>query len=189
MKFAVSNVCHAFDAVGIGSRVVAPKFYEYLEKATNSATFSDAGIARVVMPPESLTTVSCGVGYRTKDPSNYVLRLHRGQVGAYLKREFAKPATSLAVIVYKKAAYLVDKDVLQEPDELKRVKSMDVDYVIVSVNASCGDEASRDVVDPFRFVCNVSGSNLDYDAYNKAKLVDIAKQIRAYHETWCVVSD
>jgi hypothetical protein len=72
------------------------------------------------------------------------------------------------------------------PEELQRIKAEEPTHVIVAVLAFAGPKAP---ISPLRFVANLGGGNRDFEAYDKAKLVEMAKESNSYHTEWSTVSD
>ena len=185
MNINVSNVCHAFDSCAVGSRVSdATKFLRTLETAIPTAKFSEKGTALIEL--YCLDAVSGGVGKQSSDPDHYRCRVHRGRVSAYLRREYAAPVESLSAVVYTTAAYLSDPDVQADPEELERAKGFEEGYVIVAVLAQAGPSAP---VTPYRFVHNLAGGNIEYEAKHKDELIALAMASLEYHNEWSVVAD
>ncbi len=190
MTILTSNICSAFTPNAIGTRVVdGDAFLNALETAVASYDASAdrvPGQHFVPMPEDTYCTVSTGVGQRSPDPQDYTIRVHRGQVNAYLKREKAAPVEALAAIVYTRNAYLNDPDVQKNAAEQERVNSSDVSHVLVAVLASAGP---RSPLTPDRFVKNLAGGNREALAWNGDEIRAKASEIAAYYDAWCVVAD
>jgi len=190
MKFAKSNIVTAFDSKAIGSKVTSPKsFLAALEQALAEHDQSKARVPGqffVTLPKIAHQFVSSGVGERTLNPDDYVVRVHRGQANLYLKRTKAAPVESLAVVVYTKEAYLNDPDVKNEPEEIKRIQASEAEYVIVAVLSSSGPKAE---LTPYRFVHNLAGGNNEALDWTADEIRTKAEEIKAYHDKWCVVAD
>jgi hypothetical protein len=190
MKFEKSNIVTAFDSQAIGSKVTSPRsFLAALGQALESYDQSQARVPGqfvVTLPAIAHQFVSSGVGERTLNPDDYVIREHRGQANLYLKRAKAAPVESLAVVVYTKEAYLKDPDVVNEPEEAKRIAASDAEYVIVAILASSGPNAA---LTPHRFVHNLAGGNNEALVWTADEIRAKAEEIKDYHEKWCVVAD
>ena len=188
MKIEKSNIVTAFDKKTIGSKVVNPsKFEGFLAEAIRQNDPSKdrvPGQHFISMPAESFGTVSAGVGVRTVNPGDYILREYRGQVDVYLRREFAAPVESLAVVVYTVEAYLADPDV--SPDEADRISGSGASHVLVAVLASAGPRAP---LSPKRFVHNLVGGNREAMAWSADEIRAKAVESKTYHDQWCVVAD
>jgi len=185
MNIQVSSVCHAFDPQGIGTRVILPgDFFLILEHEIGDTKFSEKGTALIEL--HCLDAVSAGVGLRDEIPEHYVCREHRGRVNAYLKREYAAKVESLSAVVYTLDAYLSDPDVQQDPNEIKRIKDLNPDYVIVAVLAQAGPSCP---VTPYRFVHNMAGGNIEYQDKDTNELIALAMASLEYHNEWSVVAD
>jgi hypothetical protein len=135
------------------------------------------------LPKETNAFVSLGVGPRSKNPKDYVLREHRGIVGPYLKREFAAPVTGVALVVYTRDAYIRDPDIT--PEEVERIG--DVTHIIVAVLAYAGPESSP--LPPYRLVWNLAGGNLEALTYTADEIRAKAKEAINYDNLWVSVAD
>jgi len=129
--------------------------------------------------------VSAGIGPRSDDPADYVLREWRGEVKAFLRRDEAAPVSSLAVIVYTVDAYLADPDV---PDqECWDIGASKATHVIVAVLANAGPKPPA--YSPHRLVANLAGGNRDALAWDADTIRAHAVAAAIYHESWSVVAD
>jgi hypothetical protein len=190
MTILTSNICSAFTPNAIGTRVVdGDAFLNALETAVASY---DASVDRVPgqhfvpMPEDTYCTVSTGVGKRSPDPQDYVIRVHRGQANLYLKREKAAPVETLAAIVYTREAYLNDPDVQRDAAEQERVSNSDASHVLVAVLASAGPKSP---LTPDRFVKNLAGANCEALTWSTDEIHEKAMEIAAYYDAWHVVAD
>jgi hypothetical protein len=190
MTILISNVCSSFAEKAIGSRVTDPDAFllSVIEaiKAHNPSADRVAGQHTIVMPPETYSMVSAGVGKRWDNPIEYVLREHRGQVTAYLRRENAAPVEGLTVIVYTREAYLADPDTQTDLPEMERVTASDATHILVAVLASAGP---RSLLSPDRFVKNLAGENREALAWTADEIRVKAAEIAAYHKEWAIVAD
>ena len=199
MKLSTSNVCHAFDlGPAIGTKINEKDHASFLSDLRSAmetegrVEFEDGH--SFIPLDESRDLVIAGVGKRTSNPDDFVVREHRGVVSAYLKREFAAPVDSLAVIVYTREAYLKDPDLVGDPikgvkgdpEELQRAKLSDATHFVVAVLAAAGPKSP---LTSDRFVKNLAGGNSDFEKYDKETLVKMSQEIRDYHDEWCVVAD
>jgi hypothetical protein len=218
IKFAIADIVTAFDEQAIGSKVleVGP-FWVMMHEAVKNHDLSNdrvEGQHFVQLPEAANALVSCGVGRRTDDPEDYVIRVYREGPAMFLKRHCAVETESVAVVVYTREAYLADPD--STPEEVERIEASAPGYthVIVAVLAGGGPAP---VVGPYRFVHNLAGGNHEYDLaaivdkypgvpMNEMKnwdppgelvgwreewkkLVEKAKATKAYADEWCVVAD
>jgi len=187
-KIMHSNIVTAFSATTIGSKVVDPsEFEKFLLDALakhDTATDKVAGQHFIKMPSAAFETVSTGVGVRTDNPEDYILRSYRGMVDIYLRRESAAAVESLACVVYTIAAYLADPDIRQE--EAARVQESGATHVLVAVLASTGPRAPHS---PKRFVANLAGGNREAEVWTADEIRAKAIEVKAYHDRWCVVAD
>ena len=194
IKFAISNVCSAFNSHTVGSKVTRPGlFIQALAEAL--ATYDDTNDTtpgqHFVMLPESATAlVSAGVALRETIPSTpghavlgYVVREHRGRVDVFAKREYAARATGVAAVVYTLAAYLADPDVTEE--EARKIPE-GTSHVIVAVLAFAGPKAP---LSPYRLVANLAGGNNDALAYTADEMRALAVAAKGYDDVYIVVAD
>lgn len=178
------------DAPVIGTKVInCEKFDEELARAIleHILKHSDDGFPGqlVVDVPKAIPYVTCGIGSRTlKNESDYVVRLHRGHMQAFLKREHALDCTGVRVIVYTRDAYLNDPDVIREG---RTIDDDDITHVIVAVLAH--NDGPAPVVSPLRFVANLAGGNREDMDLFKDQIHAKAAQVIAYDSAYCVVSD
>ena len=139
-----------------------------------------------MLPDSAIPCVSAGAGPRTPYPSDYVLREYRGRVEPFLRREKAAPVEGVAALVYTKDAYLKDPDVQKNPEEVARVASLDVQYVLVAVLAFAGPKPPLTLR---RFVGNLAGGNLEALQWPADLIREMAKEVDAYDDKWCTVAD
>jgi hypothetical protein len=189
-KFIVANILTAFKTHTIGTKVLnADEFLGFLGKAVAEHDFNAdrvPGQGFITLPEAACTSVSAGVGRRTADPADYVIGVHRGRVGAFLRREKAAKVETVASIIYTKQAYLQDPDVAKEPEEAARVGASDATHVIVAVLASAGPKPPLTAT---RFVHNLAGGNREAEKWTADEIRAKAKDIGAYGNEWCVVAD
>lgn len=188
-KIVASNVLPAFEDHAVGSRVLdRASFLAVLERAVSGHDFSTdrvVGQGKIVLGPEVHPFVSAGVGKRSANPSDYIIAVHRGEVGLYLKREFAASVERVACIVYTREAYLRDPDVLADLVEYRRIDESGADYVLVAVLADAGPDS----LTPLRFLHNLSGGNREALLWDGDEIRAKAKDVLAYHRQWCIVAD
>lgn len=189
MKIALSEIVTSFNDMTIGSKVLNPKaFMSLLEGCIANHDPSrdrQPGQHFISLPQEANNLVSGGVGPSSNDPDHYVLRFHREKVSAYLKRQFAAPVDSVAVVVYTMAAYQFDPDCTTE--EIQRVQDEGASHVLVAVLASSGPKVSP--LTPFRLVHNLAGGNLEAQQYSADEIRAKAKESLLYHNAWSTVAD
>ena len=187
ISFAISPTLSAFEDRAIGSRVTNKQglldALMVAVQAHDPAKDRAPGQHFIVLPESAFSTVSGGVGLRTTNQEDYVVRVHRGHVSANLRREKALPVEGLAVIVYTAEAWLTDGDVIN--DKLESVADGH-SHIIVAVLASAGPQGPADVR---RLVLGRNGGNNEYMSYSPAefekKLVDSV----AYWDQYAVVAD
>tara|TARA_R110002020_G_scaffold354958_4_gene567679 strand:+ start:215 stop:1018 length:804 start_codon:yes stop_codon:yes gene_type:complete len=169
----------------VGSKVTNVEvFLRILSEALASHDTDGDGVVgqhfvELPVTDELLESVTSGVGKRQgRTEADYVLRDHRGNVGAYLKRECALPAESVRVLVYTLEAYCADPEVTAE--EAERVTrpfviqkdgakfwhpqitettndAEKISHVIVAVLADAGPKSP---LSPRRFAANFAGNNV-----------------------------
>jgi hypothetical protein len=190
LRVVPSEICSALDTRSIGSKVtkVAP-FYAVMDQAVVHHDFSKDRVPGqgFLVCPELVPFVSAGVGPRSKNPEDYVLREHRGIVGAYLKREFAAPVTGVALVVYTKEAYLFDPDVTSTAEAEKVRADLSITHLLVAVLAFAGPEASP--LPPYRLVWNLGGGNREAETYTADEIRAKAKAAIEYDNLWVPVAD
>jgi len=188
IKLGFCNILTALDTSTIGSKVVnIEKFFECLEERigeTDPNSFRQVGQMYIEMPQECNDYVSAGVGKRSLNTDDYIVRKHRDKVGLYLKREFAASVDNVACVVYTKDAYLKDPDVDQE--EYSKFENSDITHVLVAVLASAGVKSP---LTPNRFIHNLAGGNNEALKWTADEIRKKAKEIKNYSSDWCVVAD
>lgn len=187
MRIVASDICSALDSSTIGSKITnLPRFFEAAEKAINAYDFAGARVPGqgFIQLPDAVPFVSAGVGPRSKNPEDYVLRVHRGIVREYLKREFAAQVTGCALVVYTKEAYLRDPDVTAE--ETARIERAEGTHVLVAVLAFAGPESP---LPPYRLVWNLGGGNREAALWTADEIRSKAKAAIEYDNAWVTVAD
>jgi hypothetical protein len=226
IKVAVSDAISSFNEEAIGSKVTIPqqdfieKFVVPAIKAYDWSTCREPGQGFLVITNnDAKGVVLPGDGsVEGRKPEDYVVRDHRGEIGLFLKREFAAPKTSfLALVVYTRDAFGVDPQVTDE--RFDKIED-DATHVIVAVLASGGPAG----MSSHRFVRNLAGGNNEYDVIARAneavqkwrrenanvqyldskgsfikkvehlerevkELVQKAKSVVEYEQSWSVVAD
>ena len=138
------------------------------------------------MPESAFAFVSAGVGRRSAEPEDYVLRANRGRVNAYLRRSAAAQVESLACIIYTREAYLADPDVREDMEEFDRITRSDATHVLVAILAAAGPKAP---LTPIRFVENLAGGNREALLWSADEIRQKATAIAEYDRDWVVVAD
>lgn len=175
--FTVSNICHAFTAANVGTRVLNKgAFMAALEGALESYDRSGdetPGQHFITLPAGAHSLVSCGDGLvpvEEVDPNPFVVREWRGENEEFLKRRYAAKVTGVAVVLYTTEAYLADKDPSLTEEEKQRVQETGASHVVVAVLAFGGPpprytlKSGRTIglTSPTRLEKNMSGANSDY---------------------------
>mgnify|MGYP006899625030 CR=1 FL=1 len=188
MKIEKASIVTAFGSKTIGTKVVDEVgFMNFLSngvKKYNPSKDRQPGQHFISMPSESFETVSAGVGIRTQNPEDYILRLYRGNVETYLKRGKAATVESLASIVYTVEAYLSDPDVKDE--EAERIRNSGATHVLITILASAGP---RSPLSPYRLVHNLAGGNKEALLWSTDEIRGKAIESKQYHDKWSVVAD
>lgn len=187
-KIVNANIVTCFDAETVGSKVVEPQFFgTIVRKAVEAFDFAGQrvpGQGFIMLDPIACSMVSAGVGKHTHNPEHYVVRSHRGKVGAFLRREHAEKATGVAVVVYTTEAYLADPDC--DPAERARVLASEATHVLVCVLAFAGPKSPLPV---YTFVRNLAGANNEALAWSADEIRAKAREVVDYADEWCVVAD
>jgi hypothetical protein len=189
MKIANANILTAYKAETIGTKITdRAGFREALSVAVASTDFGAQrvpGQAFIMLPETARGTVTAGCGRRTLDPIDYIARVHRGEVGLYLRRERAAKVEGLAVVVYTRDAYLADPDVAGDTLERARIDST-VTHVLVAVLAFAGPKSP---LPKGTFIHNLAGGNKEAALYSADEIRAMATAIDAYWSDWCIVAD
>lgn len=188
---AFADIVTAFSDKAIGTKVVGSKD-EFLSFVVRGIEQHDPNSDRVPgqhfvkLDDAAVKLVSGGVGKRTLNADDYVIREHRGQMSMYLKRGLEAPAETVHCVVYTKEAYLKDPDGTQA--EFDRIEQATPGYthVLVAVLASSG---SKPALSPYRFVHNLAGGNNEALAWSADEIREKAKEILAYENNWITVAD
>jgi len=193
IKLGSANILSALDSFAVGTRVTDPTTMIYMiEKAIEGFEFAaqkvpGQGFIPLTAPVEGWSElVSAGVGRKVNDEDAYVLRSWRGSVNAYLRREFAAPVESVAVVVYTTEAYLSDPEVAGDAKEVDRVRQAGWTHILVAVLASAGPRAP---LSAGRFVSNLAGGNKEALVWTADEIRAKAKEIAEYANEWSVVAD
>lgn len=190
INFTTANIVTAFGPSTIGTKVSRKE--EFLATLAAAIETYDSsgdkvpGQHFVKMPAEACSYVSAGVGRRTKNADDYVVRVHRGSAAAFLRRERAAEVESLVVVVYTAAAYLADPDVQKDAGEMERITASRATHVIVAVLASAGPRAP---LTPHRLVKNLAGGNKEALLWSADEIRTKAAEAAAYDDQWVVVAD
>jgi len=188
IRVGVSDILTAFNDSTIGSKVFSKK--RFMTDLREEIVKVDFGICRVpgqayiLLPGHFCHYVSAGVGRRTTSPDDYITRFYRGQVGLYLKRQFASEVDKVAVVVYTTEAYLNDPDITQT--EAEWVKDRGYTHMLVAILASSGPPSP---LTPYRFIHNLAGGNREAEKWTADEIRERAKEIINYSNEWCVVAD
>lgn len=195
IQLLFASTCTAVQDAAIGSRLLPQHRIEFIGEVISAIKLDDAiggpdaiGQYLIRLHPATTRMVLSGLGKRSVDPDDYVLRSHRGYVSAFLKREHAAPTLAVDVVVYTREAYLKDPDVQQDERELHRVQHSSATHILVGVLAH---GASESELSPFRFVHNLAGGNNAYLPENLTveDIVAEAQSVMRHASEWSVVAD
>lgn len=191
LKIGFADILTAFQEEGtIGTKVWwqdKADFLGVLEEEISKFDWNScrqSGQAYIVLPKKCCKWVSAGVGKRTLDPDDYVVRRHRESVKLYLKRSFAAEVDNVAVVVYTRNAYLADPDVTEE--EADFIRFQNCTHILVAVLAASGPKSP---LTPTRFVHNLAGGNKEALLWTADEIREKAKEIKDYSNEWCMVAD
>jgi hypothetical protein len=194
MKLAISAVCEAFHESCVGTRV-KENYRDVVRQCVVDAIMGKhdpsqdqkvGGQMYLDLPSGVNSSVWAGVGKRTSDLRDYVVRERRGRLDMYLRRRCAASVEKVAAVVYTIEAYAADPQVGEIPGEMARLADVQATHVLVALLAFAGPVSP---VDPWRFVVNLAGGNLAYALKSAEDLHAEAGMIEAYHREWCVVAD
>ena len=132
------------------------------------------------------TMVTAGVALRSKNPEDYVARVHREEIGLYLRRDSVPRADlipdGVAAIVYTAEAFMADPQTSEE--EKAAFAEEGFTHCLVTVLAFKGPKPP---VDPDRFIANLAGGNNAALAASADEIRAEAREVQEYFSTWCVV--
>jgi hypothetical protein len=180
-----AGIVTAFDTKTVGTKVVdRERFFEAILPLVAEHDFAAERVPgqALINTPSAIPFVSAGVGPRSDNPSDFTLQRHRGRVEAYLKREFASPVESCAIVVYTREAYLKDPQV--SPSEISRTEG--ATHVLVAVLAGAGP---RPALSPYRFTSNLAGGNNEALLWSVNEIRTKASEVFVYDNEWATVAD
>jgi hypothetical protein len=188
INVVASNIVTAFDEMTVGTKVIDKVAFNLL--ARSSVARHDFSLDRVpgqglVQCNEAIAFVSGGVGPRSDNQFDYLIRRYRGEHMLFLRRHNAALVESIDLVVYTERAYLSDPDVTDL--ERYRIKSLEASHVLIAILASCGGQKS--VLSYDRFVKNLAGGNKEALGWTADEIRSKAKEVAEYNSKWCVVSD
>jgi len=195
IKVAVSSTCSAFNLTAIGTAVTGVDlFFELLTDLIKRTDFSKAAVpGQVYIQLEGaiLRLIQPGVVERNPargkwKPDDYVLREHRGIMGAYIKRSVLSTTETEvdggAVVIYTQQTYNNDPDVIRE----KSFVDDSITHVIVAVLGYKGPPSQLSYE---RFVENIAGGNKEALTWGSNEIRERARMVAAYNANWVVVAD
>lgn len=185
-----ASILTAYSPSTIGSKVVDREGFETLVcrgiESHDTSKDRAPGQHFIKLPAEACPLVSAGVGHRTANPEDYVLRVHRGRVSEFLKREKAAAVEGCAVVVYTAEAYLSDPDVAGDEAEVERVKAAGATHVLIAVLAFAGPQSP---LTPYRLAHNLAGGNKEAATWSPEEIREKAAQSKSYWDEWATVAD
>jgi len=192
LSIAHSSIVGCYCPVTIGTKVTAPEsFTRALHDAVGKHPWETSLNGQALLSLSGANEfVSGGVGVRVNDESRYVARTHRGRVELFLRREYAAPVQSVSAVIYTVEAYLRDPEIgADESERIQRtIRTCDTTHVLVAVLAAT--TAAQPPMSPYRFLANMAGGNTDNPAmWGEARLLEMARNVVEYDNTWCVVAD
>ncbi len=183
-----SYICTALEHATIGSKVFDyHHFFNHLYNAIQAFVFDACAVkgqGNLSLHPDVCQYVSCGVGKRTENVNDYVLRLYRGKVSAFLRRELAATTAKVNAIVYTAEAYLESPGLPAE--EAEKFLRANATHALVAVLAS-NDVPSP--LSPHRLVSNLAGGNAEALTWDANTIRELAKSSIAYYDEWETVAD
>jgi hypothetical protein len=186
-KIIPSDICSAFQEKAIGTVVTFhDHFMDVIEAVVSQHDFEKERVPgqAYIEVPAAVPFVLSGVGKKSPEAWKYHCREHRGVVSAYLKREFAAPVESCAIVVYTRDAYLKDPDVT--PEEAARIDAEGATHVLVAVLASAGPPSP---LPPYRLVWNLAGGNREAALWTADEIRAKAKAAIEFNNEWSTVAD
>lgn len=184
-----SDIVTALNTETIGTKIVnRVGFFRAALDAIDATDFSTQRVpGQAFIPFKALDTLSAGVGKKSDNPADYILRVHRGEVQPFLRREAAAPIEGAAIIVYTREAYLADPDVAGNAAEVERVtRTNEATHVLVAVLGFAGPKAP---LSPVRLVANLAGGNKEALVWGADEIRQKAAESDEYWKEWCVVAD
>ena len=189
VKLVSANIVSCLDEGAIGTKVTnVGRFFEIAEAAIAGFDFAGQRVpGQGFIPCNDIAPVlSAGIGKRSANPADYVLRFYRGRVEMFLKRGLAAPCEGAALIVYTREAYLADPDVQKDAAEKARIEASGATHVLVAVLGFAGPKAP---LSPFRLVHNLAGGNKEALVWTADEIRAQAKASLDYDAEWAVVAD
>lgn len=191
ISIAPSYIWQAENAQVIGSKVGDSEYFRDLLSAAifNHDPSKDRAEGQhfIVFTPNMIrkSQITCGVGRKTSNIEDYVMREWRGNVQTFLKREKAMEVAFCAVIVYTKSAYLADPQ-MPEDERKKVLASKNTHYLVALLANGDGVPNARS---PYRLVDSLAGGNNEFENISIEDVKAMAVESKAYADTWGVVAD
>lgn len=193
IRFEIADIVTAFQKDGvIGARVVdCDRFMEGVRAAVarHEAKADQRMSGEYFLPlrRDLFDTVTCGVGERSKNEDDYVVRIDQGQARAFLKRDFAAGVVGgLACVVYTRQAYLSNPEMEHKPEEATRISASDCTHVIVAVLARPNEEFPLPI---WTLVHSLAGGNERAQFWLVNMIREKARKSWEYWSKWVMVAD
>lgn len=185
MKIEISNICQAFNANCIGTKVTdRGAFMSELAVALAAYEMPASGQGFLALSSAVEPIVLSGDCERADlTEQDYIAREWRGEVMLFAKRRNLRTRFCSA-IVYTVEAYCADPQV----DVVERARVRGATHVLVAV---LGGRGPRATLTSSRFARNLAGGNAAFAADKKTveELISEAKAIVAWESAWVVVAD
>ena len=188
--FYCSDIWSAYDAGAIGSEVGDPAAFELELKAAlkshDKSKDRAPGQHFIILTDDVIkkSKATCGVGYATKDTGDYVLREFRGQVKAFLKRQYALEPNFFASVVYTRDAYLRDPQVIESGEQ----PPVEATHVLVAAIVNAEGVPNPAPRSPSTLVACLAGKNNEAEAWSLDEVKQMAKASDEYSEMFSVVA-
>ena len=194
MIFKGCTIWKAEDEKCVGSKILNPEEFrkrlvtEIIRHDHKSDSAPGQHVVTLSYETIEASGIVCGIGLRTNNLNDYIIRSWRGQVGLYLKRECAVPVEMCRVIVYTKEAMIADPDV-DEDYKNEIMNSPDHKYVSHYLIALLADGPEPSARSPLRLTAAIGGHNNEYENASIEKIKSDCLESYNYATKWEVVSD
>lgn len=187
---------HYYDGV-IGAKVLNPSDFKAIVAARvpgflENTKPDEDGEWSIDLKADVLPLLSSGMGRRSNDLEDYVVRKFRGRVGLYLKREFAMAPRRCEVGVVTKETYVTEHRYHMQQDGLTDAELENVTHVVVSVRIFAGPDTARTPTKPHSFIAKLSNAVGKPDKQDALSVIDLCNEawnIDNYWRTFCEVAD
>lgn len=175
----------------VGQKVLSREAFlaimtQHIVHVLPSTQFDEEGFGVIQLPVDVLPLVSSGVGCRSEDPDDYVIRKHQGRVGLYLKRRLALPVERCTAHMFTKTDYLVNWLERGEEAPLSQEDLEGVTHVVSGFKFWAGP---RTVLRLDSYVNSLAKQLGKSDPQVAARLLGEAWEVNNYWKTFAEVSD